>query len=242
MHAQLPAAPDLLRRHALLLDIDGTLLDIAPRPDAVRVPPGLPGLLKSLHAQLGGGLALVTGRPLEQARALLGPLPTAAEHGAVLHIPPAPPRRLALPRVPYAWQQATTTLLHAHPGTLLELKHGGFVLHYRGAPDAGPALETALRPLLATDPRFELLPAAMAWEIRPAGADKGRALRALMAVPGFAGRLPLFIGDDVTDLAAIDAARALGGIGLHMADSFGTPGRLRQWLMTLQENAPWLAS
>jgi trehalose 6-phosphate phosphatase len=237
MHPGIPDQADLLSRHALLLDIDGTLLDIAPTPEQVHVPDGLPQLLASLHARMGGALALVTGRPLVQAVALLGSLPTSAEHGAVLCLPPAEPVRLDLPRAPEAWRARAAELARAHPGARVETKHAGFVLHYRAIPEAELALEQGLRDLVADDPRFEILPASMAWELRPRGTHKGIGLNAVMQSPAFAGRLPLFIGDDVTDQAAIAAAEAMGGAGLQMDASFETPTNLRAWLATLPMQA-----
>ena len=84
--------------------------------------------------------------------------------------------------------------------------------------------------MLADDTRFALLPAHMAWEVRPRGADKGTAVAELMARAPFAGRLPVFIGDDVTDEDAMRAADAMGGVGLLVADAFGNPAGVRTWL------------
>ena len=75
----------------------------------------------------------------------------------------------------------------------------------------------------------------MAWEIRPAGVDKGTAVEALMAEPPFAGRLPVFVGDDVTDLDGIAAANRLGGLGLMVPDAFIDPAGVRRWLAALAQ-------
>lgn len=222
----------------MLLDVDGTLLDIAPTPESVMVPPRLPGTLAGLHRRLDGALAIVSGRPLEQIDALLGhALPAAAEHGAVLRVPPLPAARLALPQVPQAWRQTATALEARLAGVRVEDKALGFVMHYRAAPQAAAELADILRALAGTDPNFEVMPADMAFEIRPRGADKGTAVNAIMAGRDFTGRLPLFIGDDVTDRDGMRAAQALGGVGLLVEDSFGTPGGVRAWLDTLQEHA-----
>ena len=98
----------------------------------------------------------------------------------------------------------------AHPGALLEHKARGFALHYRAAPAAGPPLREALARLLAGSAEFELLPAHMLWEVRPRGADKGKAVAGLMDRQPFRGRLPVFIGDDVTDEDGIAAATGNG--------------------------------
>ena len=115
------------------------------------------------------------------------------------------------------------------------------MLHYRAAPSHGPALRTALTELIADQSKFILMPARKAWEIRPAGADKGTAVAALMARPPFAGRLPIFIGDDVTDEDGMAAARALGGAGLLVKSAFRTPQGVRDWLAASAIAGQWAA-
>ena len=206
---------------ALLLDVDGTLLDFASTPLAVVVPPGLSGTLRAVKQRLGGALGMISGRPVEQVAALFGDIPQAiaGEHGgAIRHAPDATVERAPLPTVPPEWLLQAENLALAHPGALLEQKARGFVLHYRNVPTAGPALRDALGKMLADDARFTLLPAHMAWEVRPRGADKGTAVTELMARAPFAGRLPVFIGDDVTDEDAMRAADAMGGVGLLVPD------------------------
>jgi trehalose 6-phosphate phosphatase len=155
----------------------------------------------------------------------------AGEHGgAVRHAPGEALHRPALPAPPAAWLEAAARLAAAHPGALLEQKSRGFALHYRAVPEAGPALHDALTALLAESAAFELLQAHMLWEVRPRGMDKGKALRALMERAPFAGRKPVFIGDDVTDEDAIRAARALGGAGFQVEPVFGSPAGVRAWL------------
>ena len=219
---------------ALLLDMDGTLLDIAPTPDAVVVPPGLPEALRALRGALGGAVAVVTGRPIAQVDALLpgAVFAVAGEHGgAIRFTPDGPQTRVVLPDPPVAWVTEAARIVARHPGAMLEQKQRGFVFHFRAVPDAGPALHDAAAALIA--PRsgaFQLMPALMAWEVRPRGADKGSAVQALMAESPFAGRRPIFIGDDVTDEDGMDAARALGGAGLQVDRWFGTAGGVRAWL------------
>ena len=224
--------PEITTGMALLLDLDGTLLDFAPTPDAVVVPPGLPVALVRLERRLGGALAIVTGRPVAQIDALLPGLPAVAgEHGgAIRHTPDGPLERDDHPPVPGAWLATAEAVLAAHPGTLLERKAHGVALHFRRAPEAGPALRTLAEALLAQLPSHALLAGNMVWEVRPRGIHKGHAVRALMARPPFAGRTPLFVGDDVTDEDAIAAARAMGGIGLKVDETFGTPQGVRDWL------------
>ena len=231
-----------LERTALLLDMDGTLLDLAPTPGAVIVPPELPGVLRRLRDRLGGALAIITGRPIEQIDALLPGVPhaVAGEHGgAIRHAPGYLPERAPLPTPPEAWLTLAEAAIAAHPGALLERKQRGFVLHFRAVPAAGPALYAWA--WQTVDARFQVLEASMAWEIRPRGVDKGVALRALMARPPFARRVPLFIGDDVTDEDAIRAAQALGGVGLRVDAWFGTPDGVRRWLASAAAAQAWPA-
>ncbi|HEY3846666.1 MAG TPA: trehalose-phosphatase [Acetobacteraceae bacterium] len=229
---------------ALLLDLDGTLLDLAPAPDAVVVPAGLPDTLRTLRNRLGGALGIITGRPIETIDALLGDAPyaVAGEHGGAVRLAPGEPvHRPPLPSPPPEWLEAAERLATSHPGVLLERKARGFALHFRAAPDAGPVLRDALTALIAGDAAFELLPAHMLWEVRPRGMDKGKALRALMARPPFAGRKPVFIGDDVTDEDAIRAARVLGGAGFQVAEAFGSPDGVRTWLRQAARAGDWPA-
>lgn len=227
---------------ALLLDMDGTLLDLAPRPDAVVVPAGLPDTLRTLRDRLAGALGVITGRPVETVDALLGDAPyaVAGEHGgAVRHAPGEMVLRPSLPAPPAAWLEAAERLAASHPGVLLEQKARGFALHFRAAPQAAPALHEALTAMLSGSAMFELLPAHMLWEVRPRGMDKGKALQALMARAPFAGRKPVFIGDDVTDEDAIGAARAMGGAGFQVAEAFGSPSEVRAWLRGAATAGDW---
>jgi trehalose 6-phosphate phosphatase len=231
------SAPPLPPCPALLLDLDGTLLDIAPRPDLVVVPPALIASLEGVRRRFGDAVAVITGRPVEQVDALLGTavFAVAGEHGGALrHAPGEGLERPALASAPAAWLDAAARVAAAHPGVLLERKTHGFVLHYRAAPEAGPALRAALEALLApAGSAFALLAARMAWEVRPLGADKGSAVRALMARAPFAGRAPVFVGDDITDEDGIAAAAALGGIGLRVPEAFGDAAGVRRWLAAL---------
>ncbi len=235
-----PAGPPRLDspdRVALLLDFDGTLVDIAPAPDLVIVPDALRQSLSALRDRLGNALAIVTGRPIAQVDHFLPAIPyaVAAEHGAVLRRRPnAAPTEVDLPAIPAAWLDAADRAAASHQGVHVERKKTGFVLHYRAAPDAGPVLRHLLDGLIGNDTgRYHVLPAKMAWEIRAHGADKGSAVEALMADEPFHGRRPVFIGDDVTDQHGIDAAVRLGGIGLMVPDIFGEPSGVREWLRRL---------
>ncbi len=219
---------------ALLLDMDGTLLDFAATPMAVVVPPDLPATLARLCKELGGALAVITGRPVEQIDMLLpGVVPVVAgEHGGAQRSGLGGPiTRPDLPSVPAATLADAEAFAAAHPGVLLEAKARGFAMHYRLAPDAGDAVAAAVAGWVAPiADRFHALPAQMAWEIRPLGADKGSAVAAVMALPEFGGRLPVFIGDDVTDEDGLAMARRMGGAGLFVPTVFGSPASVRGWL------------
>jgi trehalose 6-phosphate phosphatase len=217
---------------ALFLDLDGTLLEIAARPDAVVVPKELPDLLSRLREALGGAVAVVTGRGLAVARGYTGvpDLPIGAEHGAVLD--PALPGAAPLPVPPPEWRRAADEWAAARPGTLAEHKTHGLVLHFRQRPEAEAEALALLAELMREDDRgFRVVPAHAAAELRPAGADKGGAVRRLMAIPPFTGRRPIFIGDDITDEDGMAACAEYGGYGLRVPDDFaGRPALVRAWL------------
>jgi trehalose 6-phosphate phosphatase len=231
------------RRAALLLDMDGTLLDLAPTPDAVVVPAFLPDVLATLRQALGGALAIVTGRPVETVDRLFGDAPgaVAGEHGgAIRHAADAPIERVDLPAPPDAWLLEADALVRSFPGALLERKARGFALHYRQAPPGTrEVFHQALSAMLATTPGFELHPAHMLWEVRPLGADKGKAVAALMRRAPFAGRLPVFIGDDVTDEDGMRESRAMGGAGYRVDAVFRDPDGVRAWLRRSAERGDW---
>jgi trehalose 6-phosphate phosphatase len=224
-------------RLALLLDFDGTLVELAPTPDSVVIPPGLGDLLGRISRRLDGALAVVSGRPLADLdRFLPGvPMALAGEHGGVFRLSPtAETVRPDLPAVPEAWRAAAKRLVASHPGALYEPKARGFVVHYRAIPEAAARLRAPLAEMVAGDAAgFALLPSHMAWEIRPRGADKGSAVDFLLARAPFAGRVPVFIGDDVTDADGMRVAREAGGRGLFVADGFGDPAGVRAWLTRL---------
>ena len=204
---------DRSRPWALFLDIDGTLLEFAATPDAVIVPLEVPELLQRLDAQTKGGMAIVTGRPIESADRLFAPIQftMAGLHGgefrydSVHEIIPAPV-------APQSWREEAKALSRTFPGVKYEEKHFGFAIHYRNAPEAGEAVRAAVEEMILHDnPGFHLLAATMALEIRPDGIDKGTAIRRFMELPAFAGRHPLFFGDDTTDDDGFRTVRELGG-------------------------------
>jgi trehalose 6-phosphate phosphatase len=229
-------------RAALLLDMDGTLIDLAPTPDAVVVPAGLADTLTTLRDALDGALAIVTGRPVETVDRLFGNAPgaVAGEHGgAIRHRAGAPIERVDLPSPPPAWLDVAEGLVRRFPGSLLERKARGFALHFRQVPEAREVFHAALSALVGTSAGFDLHPAHMLWEIRPSGADKGGAVVALMQHPPFAGRAPVFIGDDVTDEDGMRESRRRGGAGYRVDAVFGDTDGVRAWLRRSAERGDW---
>ena len=133
--------------------------------------------------------------------------------------------------MPPNWLDEAAEAVAVRPGARLEAKARGFVLHYRQAPEAGPALLLAAQDIVgALAAEYVLLPAHMAWEIKPRGADKGTAVAELLGVPPFLGRVPFYIGDDVTDEDGMRVARERGGMGLRVDTVFGDPSGVRRWL------------
>lgn len=231
-------------RSALFLDIDGTLLDVAPTPAEVHVPPGLGRTLERLAWALDGALVLSTGRRVSSADQLFAPLRlvTAGVHGTELRTTPHGKIVALLPLLPAELIGAVKeAAAHLSPSIMVEQKGAGIAVHYRSAPEAGAALEQGLHDIVGRWHRYELRGGRRVLEILPRGYSKGTALDRLMRQPPFAGRLPVMIGDDRGDEPALDEARRLGGVGLRVAGEhfaaesadFAGPADVRAWLGTL---------
>jgi trehalose 6-phosphate phosphatase len=229
----LAAPPEPKADWALFLDLDGTLLDIAATPDRVVVPPDLVRDLAAASVALGGALAIVSGRMLSEIDALLAPLrlPSAGEHGGVIRLPDGA-RDEADARVPQEWIERLIEAGGAAPGVLIERKTRSVVAHYRRAPKYEDHFRGLCRALVAgREAEFEVLAGKMAFEIRPRALNKARPVRCLMQLEPFLGRMPVFVGDDVTDEDGFRAAEALGGEGLDVFLRFGgRPANVRRWL------------
>jgi len=231
-----------LDRVGLLLDLDGTLIDFAPTPDEVVVPAELPDVLRALRHRLDDAVAVVTGRPIEAIDRLLGDAVFAVvgEHGGAMRRAPGDTlQRAPLPSAPAEWIALAADLARSYPGTLLERKLRGFALHFRLAPEADTPLHAALTHMLEGSSEFELLPGQMMWEVRPRGVNKGTGVTWLMQHAPFRHRLPVFLGDDVTDEDGIVAAAALGGVGLRVPDVFGNAAGVRAWLAAIAAKGDW---
>jgi trehalose 6-phosphate phosphatase len=227
---------------AILLDIDGTILDIAPAPQEVWVPPPLRQTLARLQELTGGALALVSGRQLNDIDTLFAPLELAAIGGHGVEI------RRAVGENPYryaeelsaALKRKLAALTNLGPGILAEDKGYSLALHYRLAPEQGPALREAIMAICAATESADavaVLPGKFVFEVKPAGIDKGRAVRELMRYAPFAERHPIFIGDDATDETVFGVIAQFGGLGFSVgriipdtAGYFATPQDVRDWL------------
>ncbi len=185
---------------ALFLDVDGTLLEIARRPDAVRVTAPLRELLGSLLHDNGGAVALVSGRTLADLDQLFAPLafPAAGLHG----IERRSARGIIHTHADSAALRAVREFLSEDSceGLLVEDKGGAIALHYRERPElAMQAHDLARRAAQIAGKRWEAVPGKMSIEIRDADFGKHHALEQFMSEPPFAGRVPAFLGDDRTD-------------------------------------------
>ncbi len=230
-----------LRDCAILLDIDGTILDIAPTPREVWVPPELRHTLARLQDLTGGALALVSGRLLNDIDLIFAPLQLAAigGHGAELRpVPGTEPERRAGSLSPEL-KRTLATLAELGPGILVEDKGYSLALHYRLAPDLGPALTAAVIGICNQVPpgTIEILPGKAVVEVKPARVSKALAVGELMQYPPFRDRHPIFIGDDVTDEPVFGVIPQFGGLGFSVGrivagvdGHFERPEDVRAWL------------
>jgi trehalose 6-phosphate phosphatase len=225
----LPPPPCSQPNAAVFLDLDGTLVEIAERPDLIAVTRDLVEALDNARARLGGALAVISGRTLDDLDRRLAPLqlPAAGIHG--LEHRDAQGRRTQPSPAPLPERTRIRLgqLAAAWPAVLVENKGDSVAVHYRQDPSAGPAVRTAMEEIhqeLGQD--FVLQHGKMVIELRPAGASKGTAIMAFMAEPPFAGRLPVFVGDDVTDEDGFAVVNSLGGHSVRVgADCAGTAAR-----------------
>jgi trehalose 6-phosphate phosphatase len=213
---------------ALFLDFDGTLVELADAPAAIAVPQGLKPLLDRLAERLEGRLAIVSGRAIGDLEAHLGGCAAvlSGSHGAELlyadgrRVPVAAPPGLAGAR------EEIHRFAAGSAGLLVEDKPAGVALHYRLAPEREGAVAVFVEDLAGRS-GLALQRGKMVAELRPVGADKGAALRRLMAEPPFAGARPVFVGDDLTDEHAFEAAATLGGEGVLVGPERPTAARWR---------------
>jgi trehalose 6-phosphate phosphatase len=236
-------------RTALLLDVDGTLLDIAVTPDGVVVPPALASTLRDLLAQFGGAVALVSGRTFATLDRLFAPLklPAIGGHGAEMRLsgdgPVLKPRRAPLSA---RLRRKLHALAGIDPRLLVEDKLQSVAVHYRLAPQREDLLKREVEAIVAAghDSEVESLFGKAVIEVKPKHFNKGTAVIELMTCEPFAGRTPLFIGDDTTDEAVFAILPEVAGYGFSVgrdmagADGvFGSPHAVRAWLAGLSGHA-----
>ncbi len=242
---RLPAGPSA---YGFFLDVDGTRVDIAETPDLVRAEPALLVSIGALHAAAGGAVALISGRSVAGVDRLFAPLrlPVAGQHGAerrdaagAVHTHAHSETELAqLRRCIADWAAGVA-------GLLIEDKGMSLAIHYRRAPQLEEEVYRVLRDCLArAGDAFRLQSGRMVLEVKPTGRDKGAAIADFMAEPPFAGRIPVFLGDDVTDEDGFAVVSHMGGHAIKIGAGPSLAGwRLpdvaaaRRWLQAILDGA-----
>lgn len=215
-----PTPPAARPEWAYFLDVDGTLIDLAASPDAVKVDARLLALLRKLQVACGGALALVSGRQLSNLETLLGDFrpPSAGQHGLERRTANGAVRAhregLAAQR---EIARRLRPVLERHPGLLLEDKGLCLALHYRRAPRLASYVHRLMREFVAESVgTLSLQSGKCVAEIKPAGVDKGTAIAEFMAEAPFRGRRPVFLGDDRTDEDGFRAVNRMGGVAVKV--------------------------
>lgn len=226
----------------LFLDVDGTLIDIAPRPEAVVVPRQLVVALGRTAQALGGAVALISGRTIADLDRLFAPLQLSASgvHGAEVRFEPGAAiiedhDNLLEPGMVAAIEEAARGI----DGTVVENKRYSVAVHFRQVPHTAPALRAELEGIIAAarDPQLRIMPGHMVFEVKRATFDKGLAVARFMARAPFSKRIPVFLGDDVTDRPGFAAVLERGGRAYSVgpalpgtSGSFSEPAAVRSWL------------
>jgi trehalose 6-phosphate phosphatase len=247
MSVSAPSIPADLETAAILLDVDGTILDLAPTPREIFVPHSLRETLARLSERTGGAVAFVSGRPLQELDLVFSPLqlPAIGGHGAEMRIAPgaatAPPR---LPLLDPDVKRKFAAIAEAGPGIILEDKGYSLALHYRLAPDKERVVREEAARICASlgNAALELLPGKLMVEIKQRGVTKATAVRELMQHAPFARRRPIFIGDDVTDRSVFEIIPEYDGISICVGPPipgvdfcFPQPAEVRGWLEQLSQ-------
>ncbi len=220
-------APVFEREIALFLDVDGTLLEFAHRPDAVVPGAGLPDILRRLEAALGGALALISGRAVGDLDRIFGPLrlPAGGQHGLERRDAAG---KLHKADTAHALEDIRPPLQEfagRHAGALLEDKGAALALHYRMAPGIEAAARALVESLTADRDELHYLAGKMVFEIKSRTVDKGVAIACFMAETPFKGRLPVFLGDDVTDEDGFRFVNQTGGMSVRVGESQSSEAR-----------------
>jgi trehalose 6-phosphate phosphatase len=237
-----------LNETAILLDIDGTLLDLMPTPRQVWVPPGLANTLDRLLTRTSGALALVSGRSLNDIDLIFAPaqFPAVGGHGAEMRLMAAgEAAKTHAPPMDQELKRRLAAIARLSPGILLEDKGYSLALHYRLAPHAEKAIYEAVSLIRADlpDALIEVLPGKCVFEIKHAGFTKASGVRELMTREPFKGRRPLFIGDDVTDESVFAIMPDFDGLSFSVgrrakgvAGHFDAPADVREFLARLLDD------
>lgn len=241
-----PPLPGPDQSWALFLDVDGCLLAFEDDPAAVVVSPPLRTLLQTLHDRLDGALALVSGRGVSDLDRLFGtpPWALAGLHGYQLRDGQGRQRELAVDPADQARMRAAVQALAARlDGVQLEDKQHAMALHCRRAPQHLATLREAAQAVAADLPGYELQPGNLVMEFKPTGMDKGSAVAELLQQPPFAGRLPVYLGDDLTDEHAFAAVNEAGGMSVrvgsrepsHARFTLSSPASVHAWLERVRD-------
>lgn len=234
--------PEVLEDVALFLDVDGSLLDLRPVPEAVFAPLAVLRLLLHVQLRLDGALAVVSGRTVDDLDRIFHPLrlPCAGVHGVERRDAAGALHRVAIDRSALdAARPVLERFARGHPGALVEDKGAALALHTRRIPSAcADAMALVEDIASASGGAFRAVSGKYVAELRPAAAHKGEALAAFMAEPRFAGRRPVMVGDDVTDGDAFREARARGGLAVAVGG--GAPAA-DHWLEDPSACRAWLA-
>ena len=238
-----------LRETAILLDIDGTLLDLMPTPREVWVPPGLSETLKQLTERTSGALAMVSGRSLNDIDLIFAPdsFRAVAGHGAEMRLSVGNEADdVRAPLMDKELKVRLAAIAKLSPGILLEDKGYSLALHYRLAPHAEKAIYEAVSLIRADLPNapIEILPGKFVCEIKHSGFTKASGVRELMTHEPFKGRRPIFIGDDVTDETVFAIMPDMNGLSFSVGrraigvnGHFDAPSDVRAFLARLLDDA-----
>jgi trehalose 6-phosphate phosphatase len=238
-HLPVPAAGEAA--WALFLDVDGTLLELAEHPDLVVVPEGLVPLLARLKESLGGALALVSGRSLAALDALLGEagLDAAGCHGAEMRIGGRAANLAVADSLVPGLAERLAHRAEGIPLAMVEIKSHSVAFHYR-PPSLDAARARALVAACLEDlaDRFRLLDGKQVVEALPVGAGKGEAIAHFLDHSPYAGRRPVFVGDDVTDEEGFREVNRRGGLSIRVGGTGATEAVFRA--ASVREVAEWL--